>query len=621
MSTATAGSDRVEVIDPGQASRRWPRYALAAILVIGAVMYASALWSGTWGNTYYTAAIRSMSSSFTNFVFGSFDPAGVVTVDKPPLSLWPQVISVWIFGYHDWAVLLPQVIEGVAAIFLLHRAVRMWAGENAALVAALVFALTPITVVTNRTNKPETMLVLTLVAAAYALARSVRAEGPKSRTKWLWFAAFLIGCGFLAKMLAAWIVVPAFVAAYLVGSRATWRRKLFDVAGAAVVLLVGSLWWVAVVDLWPGRKPYVGSSSDGTALDLVLGYNGIGRVFRGEVGGMQDASGNTAFGGETGPGRMFGQVVGGQISWLLPLALIALVVAAVLGVRRFARADTAWRAGWVLWGGWLVVNALVFSFQKGIFHSYYTTVMAPAIGALVGAAAVWAVRVSRESAKAGWLVLPAGVAITAVWAWVLISRNTAWNGWLRWAVVGVAAIAIGLLVLRGLNRAAVVISLVAVLLAPAVWSGIGAFAGPGNPWIPAAGPPAKMMLPAWAMGGGRGAGILSGDQRRILDYAKSRSDGAEIVMAVDGGAEGVTPYIIGTDETVVGIGGFSGTDPAPSVDQLAAWVRAGKLKFILTDSEASGDDPMPGERADWIRRNCAPVLTAGAQRLGECTAG
>ncbi|ALG07957.1 ArnT family glycosyltransferase [Kibdelosporangium phytohabitans] len=668
MTAATVGhAEHVEVAGSGPAPPRWHRYALVAILVTGGVLYASALWNGGWGNGYYTAAIKSMSTSFTNFLFGSFDPAGVVTVDKPPLALWPQVISVWIFGYHDWAVLLPQVIEGVAAIFLLHRAVRMWAGENAALVAALVFALTPITVVTNRTNNTDAMLVLTLVAAAYAFTRAMRTAEARTRTKWLWFAAFLIGCGFLAKMLAAWIVVPAFVAAYLAGSRATWRRKLFDVAGAAVVLLVGSLWWVAVVDLWPGQKPYIGGSADGTALDLVLGYNGLGRVFGGDGPGsgmrtmgpppgggsgggemvFGGPGGGAAFGGESGPGRMFGEAVGGQISWLLPLALIALVVAAVLGFRRFRRfapADTARRAGWVLWGGWLVVNALVFSLQEGIFHPYYTTVMAPAIGALVGAGAGWAVKMYREPQGLSRLVLPASVVVAAAWAWVLISRDTAWNGWLRWAVLGVAALTVLVLLLRKAKRLAIVFSLVAVLLAPGVWSGAGAWAAKGNAGIPMAGPsggnsgggnfairlppgvttPPPGMLPPPGGGPGAANGTLTPDQQKIVDYAKAHSGGAEYVVAIQGGAQAAVPYIMATDENIVSMGGFSGRDPAPSTSQLSTWVKEGKLRFVLGNARGGRGGGMLGESSEvstWVEQNCRQVLTAGNQQLHECTGG
>jgi 4-amino-4-deoxy-L-arabinose transferase-like glycosyltransferase len=622
---------------------RWQRYALVAILALGTVLYGWVLWTGSWGNTYYTAAVKSMSLNFTNFLFGALDPAGTVTIDKPPLALWPQVISVQIFGFHNWSVLLPQVVEGVAAIFLLHRTVRMWAGENAALIAALVFALTPITVMITRTNNTDTMLVLTLVAAAYAFTRAIKAVAPGKRTKWLLFAAFLIGCGFLAKMAAAYVVIPAFFAAYLAASKAPWRRQALDLAGAAGVLVASSLWWVAAVALWPGQKPYVGGSKDGTALDLVLGYNGLGRVFGGEGNGNGGAAtgtpppggggpggsggpgpGGASFGGESGSGRLFNEAVGGQVSWLLPLAMVALVVAAVLGFlrwRRSAPADTANRAGWVLWGGWLVVFALVFSFQKGVFHPYYTTVMAPAIGAVVGAGTVWAFRRYRESEGLGRFVLPACVAVTAAWAWVLISRHTSWHGWLRYAVVIVALAAILVLVLRKVPRAGLGLGLVAVLLAPAVWSGAGAVSTTAIASLPAAGPGEDEM---GSIPGGWDRGELTADERKILDYAKSHSSGAEITLAVEGGAQAATPYLVATDETVLGMGGFDGKDPVPSLDQLSTWVREGRLRFVLTGGGMMMmDEKTVIERSRWVEQNCKPVLTAGGEggTLHECTTG
>ncbi|MFI1488600.1 ArnT family glycosyltransferase [Streptomyces sp. NPDC020747] len=625
MTAADTGQAQQTVhIEPTrQRPRPWPTYALIAILALGTVLYGWVLGTDSWGNTYYTAAVRSMSSSFTNFLFGSFDPAGAVTIDKPPLALWPQVVSVWIFGFHHWSVLLPQVVEGVAVIFLLHRTVRMWAGEKAALIAALVFTLTPITVATTRTNNTDTMLVLTLVAAAYAFTRAMKALEPRTRTKWLLFTAFLLGCGFLAKMAAAYIVVPAFFAAYLAGSKAHWRRQVLDLAGAAVVLLASSLWWVAAVGLWPGTKPYIGGSTDGTALDLVLGYNGLGRVFGGEGngnggGGGFGGPGGASFGGSSGAGRMFGEAVGGQISWLLPSALIALVFAAVLGFRRLRRsapADTANQAGWVLWGSWLLVNTVVFSHQKGVFHPYYTTLMAPAIAALVGVGAVWAFQKYREREGLGRFVLPAGVALSAAWAWVLISRHTSWHGWLRYAVVIVALVAILALVLRKVPKAGIALALGAVLLAPAVWSAAGAVSTAGTPSLPAAGPVADEMPAGWD------SGELTADQRKILDYAKSHSSGAEITLAVEGGSQAAGVYLVADDETVVGMGGFDGKDPVPSVDQLSTWVHEGKLRFVLTGGGMMNADAKTViERTKWIKQNCKPVLTAGQSgTLYECT--
>ncbi|WP_328450266.1 ArnT family glycosyltransferase [Amycolatopsis sp. NBC_00438] len=668
---------------------RWRAWALAGICVAAGVLYAWRIGAGQLGNTYYSAAVKSMTDSFTNFLFGSFDPYGVFTVDKPPMSLWPQALSVLVFGFHGWALLLPQVLEGVAAVFLLHRAVRLWAGENVALLAALILTLTPITVAINRDNNPDTLLVLLLIAAAYAFTRSVQADASRPRTKWLLWCAFFIGCGFVTKMMQAWIVVPGFALAYFLGTSAPVKRRVLDLLGAGVVLVASSFWWVALHDWWPGAKPYMGGSTDGTAWNLIFGYNGFGRIFgnEGNPGGsggprpdlpegitLPSGLGGGAggmFGGDTGLGRMFSASVGGQIAWLLPLALFVLVVVAVQGVlRRAAKqpGDPAPRAGWFAWGGWLLVTAVVFSYAQGIWHPYYTTMLAPAIAAIsaAGLARFW--RAYRGDGAAGWLLLPAAVALTAVWAFVLASRDPSWQGWTRWAVLvaGVVAVA-ALLAARlvearraALSRVSLVLGLVTLLLVPAVWStataatgadlGVMPAAGPsggsggfrpggspdaagGMPQLPAGfpggtgTPPGGGGLPeipggtGGFPGGGRPSGGFGGmmgalngeltdEQHRILDYAKQHGGGAEITLAVDSSASMVAGFIIGSDETVIGMGGFMGSDDSPSVGQLRQWTAEGKLKFVLGGSGGG----MPGmnggagrQRQQWIDQHCTAV--------------
>ncbi|MFS8096202.1 glycosyltransferase family 39 protein [Lentzea alba] len=660
-------------------SSRWHIWALAAICVVAGALYVWAIGAGQVGNSYYSAAAKSMSTSFTNFLFGSFDPAGVVTVDKPPMALWPQAIAVWIFGFHGWAVLLPQVIEGVAAVFLLHRTVRLWAGEKVALLAALIFALTPITVAINRDNNPDTLLVLLLVAAAYAFTRSVKSSESRPRTKWLLWCAFFIGCGFLTKMLQAWIVVPAFALAYLVGTSAPVKRRVLDLLAAGAVLVASSFWWVALHAWWPGAKPYIGGSTDGGAWDLIIGYNGLGRVFggsgnRGPGGGGQpelmiytpngvQTGGSAMFGGQPGATRMFDAATGGQISWLLPLCLLVLAAVSVAGLLRWRRGvpgNPAERAGWFMWGGWLLVTAAVFSFAQGIFHPYYTTMLAPAVAAVsaAGLAMFWRARSFVR------FLLPVGIAITAAWAFVVVSRDASWNGWTRWVVIGVGAVAIvGLL--AGLRRAGLVAALVAVLLTPAVWSTATAARATGNGVMPAAGPvqmgpgrnfsgpppqgqmpqgqtpqdgaqqrqqPGRTGQPQVGMmpgpGGGGPRAELTDEQKRILNYAKENGDGAEITLAIASSAQAASPYIMGSDEVVIAMGGFSGSDNAPSVDQLHAWVDEGKLKFVLSGGDRMGGGP--GGRTDhgrqeWIQQHCTAVDPSAygggtAQTLLECHA-
>ncbi|AQZ70394.1 hypothetical protein BKM31_14625 [[Actinomadura] parvosata subsp. kistnae] len=670
--------------------------------MLAALLYAWSFWTWGWGNTYYSAAVKSMSASVTTFLFGSFDPAGVFTVDKPPMALWPQVISTWVFGYHGWALLLPQAVEGVAAVFLLHRTVRRWAGEGAGLIAALVLAVTPVTVAINRDNNPDTLLVLFLVAAAYALTRALSPGlAPRRATGWLMLAAFFIGCGFTTKMLAAWVCLPAFLLAYLFGTSAPWRRRIGDLAAAGAVLLVSSLWWVALVDLWPGEKPYIGGSTDGTALDLVLGYNGLGRIFGeggpgfgggGPGGGgppempggfqfpgsngeppasytgspapygdfpMPRGGGGGMFGGDAGPGRMFNDAVGGQVSWLLPLALLIIAGVAVLAVlarRRGTAVGPAERGGWLLWGGWLLVNAVVFSFASGIFHSYYTTMLAPAMAALIGTGIV---RIARH--RAGALMAAGAVAVTAAWAWVLISRDTSWNGWLRYAVLAAAVAAIAFLLVvmrRGRPGPAVAAAvLIPSLLAPATWSVAYAFGPPETSTTnPTAGPRGSFGGMPFAAGrgggtggmpgsdrqdasgdtpgdnrqGGRGSGggmpgfggggfgggpmgggaELSAEQRKILDYAVANSGDARIKLAVNSPAMATASYIMSSDEVVIGMGGFTGSDPAPTAEQLDRWVKAGELRYVLSgprQERMMGGQGGGESRTTWITKTCKVV--------------
>lgn len=663
--------------------------ALGAVLALAAVLYGWALGSLGWGNSYYSAAVKSMGKSWTNFLFGSFDSAGVITVDKPPAALWPQVISSKIFGMRGWALILPQVLQGVAAVLVLHRTVRRWAGEGAALVAALVLTLTPITVAINRDNNPDTLLVLLLVSAAYALTRALQAED-RAATWWLCASGFLIGCGFLTKMLAAWMVIPAFAVAWLVGGSGPWIPRVRRLLGAGAILAASSLWWVAMVALWPGDRPYIGGSEDGSAWDLVIGYNGLGRVFGSSDGTPQGMGGGGGFGGPSGLGRMFDTQVGGQISWLLPLCALALAVAvaAVVLSRRGKLPASALlpASGWLLWGTWLVVCAAVFSTQKGIFHPYYTTQLAPAIAALCGGLTAGLVRVHRAGLRWAPLAGVAGVAVSVLWAVVLIRREPDWNGWLVWPVLLVGCAAVVLLALSRrhgrLLTAAVGAAVASVLVAPGAWAlsvpgstdmgGSNPTAGPatlgfgggggmprqsGNGGDLPSGMPSGMPsnmpglsggdgssgqsdepssggmpsgmpsgmptggangMPGGGSGsasggrGGFGGGELTADQRKILKYAVEHAPDARIKLAVEGGAMSASAFILGTDETVIGMGGFTNSDNAPSVAQLKEWTKNGELRYVLGSDTNGGSRPgLSGgyaeQRSDWIADNCTKV--------------
>jgi 4-amino-4-deoxy-L-arabinose transferase-like glycosyltransferase len=693
----TAGTDTSRDDSPRRSW--WPVAALIAICLVSAVLYFWAI-GDSWGNSYYSAAVKSMtanlnSGNLTNFFFGSFDPVGVVTVDKPPMALWVQVLSVEVFGFSKFAVLLPQALAGVAGVFLLHRTVRRWAGEHAALLAALVLALTPITVAINRDNNPDTLLVLLVVVAAYAMTRVV--ENGQRAGSWLLLASFLVGCGFVTKMLQAWMVLPAFLAAYLVGRRASWLRRLAELAGAGVMVIVSSFWWVAATALWPSPKPYFGGSTNGSALDLVFGYNGFGRIFGGAgnmggarrgggaapVGGMAPvggaAPGGAAPGGSGGGGgtfagqagllRMFNDTLGGQISWLLPLSLLVLVsVLAVVVMRwrggRLAEIGRRNAAGWVLWGGWLLTVGLMFSFAQGTMHPYYTTMLAPAVGAIVGAGICLFWHWYRRPRGRSWLLLPFAVAVTVVWAVALVLRNPTWNVWAGYVAAILGALAVCALLLARLSRRGprfspivLTLGLIAILAVPSIWSVATAFASGSNPMggaNPTAGPstgfgPPGMMrpggnnAPAFArtrqgMRGGPGGGTLSAQQQAMVRYVQANAGSRSIPLAVEGGAMSASPYILNSDLTVIGMGGFTGSDNVPSIAQLTQWKQQGKLGFVLVGGGPDGAGGPPGQartgrsgqpgggtssaRSAWVQKSCTPVPPAAyggdAQQLYDC---
>ncbi|WP_328457138.1 glycosyltransferase family 39 protein [Amycolatopsis sp. NBC_00438] len=595
------------------AKPRWQPWALAVVCAAAAALYLWHIGDGRIGNSYYSAAVRSMSTGIRDFLFGSFDGLGVVTLDKPPLGQWPQVLSTALFGFHGWSLLLPQALEGVAAVFLLHRAVRRWAGENTALLAAALLALTPVTVAVDRDNNPDSLLVLLLVAAAYALTRAVRAERPRSATHWLLACAALLGFGFTTKMLQAWIVVPGFAVAYLAGPGAGLRRKAADLLGAAVVLVVTSGWWIALVDLWPGTKPYIGGSTDGSAWQLLWGYNGFSRILGGDAtlpgGGLPSGMvlppgvrlppGGLVkvFGGEPGAGRLFGDLAGGQISWLLPLALVLLAAAAVAGCRA-PRADRARTAGWLLWGSWLVVTGLLFSFAHGTWHPYYTAVLAPPMAALIAAGVAWLWRTrARWPARA---VLAVGFLLTGGWAFVLIGRTPGYHGWTAAAaLIGAIAAAAAVSVPR-LVRPGVVLGLAAVVLTPAVWSVATATAGTDNGPLPTAGP---------ALGGAPAPVALSPQEQRILSYARQHSGGTAITLLIDGSAMFTAPYLITTGDPVVGVGGFLGTDDVPTPATLQRWVADGTIKYVLSYTAPGDPGPTGVQRARsaWFDAHCTTL--------------
>ncbi len=470
--------------------QRWARPALIALLLLTAVAYLVDLSASGYANSFYAAAVQAATKSWKAFFFGSLDSSSFITTDKPPASIWVMALSGRIFGFSSWSMLVPQALEGVAAVALLHATVKRWFGAPAGLAAGAMLAITPVAALMFRFNNPDALLVTLLVAAAYCLVRAIEAGG----TRWILATGALIGFAFLAKLGQALLVVPAFGLVYLIATPTALRRRIAALLAGFASLVVCAGWWVAIIALLPaGSRPFIDGSPDNNIFNLILGYNGLQRLFGngGSAGGGGVGGGGSSFSGAPGTLRLFDDLMGGQASWLLPLALLALV--AGLWARRSAPRTDRTRAALLLWGGWLIVTAAVFSYSQGIIHTYYAVALAPPIAALVaiGGWQLW----QRRGALRARVLAAVAVTLTGVWSYILLDRTPGWQPWLRMVVLAATVVALGGLLsaalYRPLARRASVVAIAAALIAgfagPAAYA-VQTVASAHTGSIPSAGP-------------------------------------------------------------------------------------------------------------------------------------
>src|SRR5437868_4136989 len=519
----------------------WQRLALGAILVVAAVLNVWQLSQVGYGNTYYAAAVRSMLQNWHAFLFNAFDANGFVTIDKPPLGFWLQVASAKLVGYSGLSLILPQALAGVLSVAVLYRLVSRTFGAGAGLLAALALAVMPVSVAANRSNIVDSTLVLVTLLGAWAVLRAAET----GRLRWLLLCAVLVGLGFNVKMLQAYLVVPAFGLLYLLAAPRRWTTRVWHLAVATVALLAISLSWVTAVDLTPAsQRPYVGSSTHNSALELALGYNGLqrltGNVFgRGprpsrsagtttatarSEGTPNSAAPGGANGGFTrgetgnpGPLRLVNSALGGQASWLLALALLGMIAAAWRRLPRFPLDRR--EQSLVLWGMWLLTMGIFFSIA-GFFHAYYLVMLAPAIAALAGIGLVALWHDYRRPGWRGW-ALPAALLATAAVQAAMLSAYPDWSRWLTPLVVGTTLVAAGALALGRLSQrwglhvavGAAALGVVSLLAAPTAWAAATVANGDGG-LTPSAGPRAQDTGFPGGGGGPFGPGAPSSLQAR-----------------------------------------------------------------------------------------------------------
>ncbi|WP_372465924.1 ArnT family glycosyltransferase [Nocardia spumae] len=577
----------------------WRRLSLVALLAGTALLYSWDLGAGGWANEFYAAAVQAGSQSWKAMLFGSSDAANAITVDKTPGALWVMDLSARVFGFNSWSLLVPQAVEGVLAVAALYAGVRRVAGHRPGILAGAVLALTPVAALMFRFDNPDSMLVLLLTVAAYGVLRAIEKD---SAAWWLPLAGVAVGFGFLAKMMQAFVVLPVFAVVYLLAAHAPWRTRLIRSVSAVVAVVVSAGWYLAVVALWPAAdRPYIGGSQHNSVLELTLGYNGFGRLTGDEVGGL----GNMNY--DVGWARLFGSEMGGQIAWLIPAALI-LGAAGLWLTRRAPRTDPV-RASLLLWLGWLVLTGAIFSFAGGILHPYYTVALAPAIAGSVaiGAAQLWR---RRDDIRAT-AVLSGALVVTTVLACLLLARTGDWMPWLRpvVAVAGVGAAALLLVVgrlPRALAAGVVAVALAAGLAGPTAYA-LATASTPHTGAIPSAGPssghfPGGMRMAGGSTAGGGsaaadGPGRMGGPMGGLLGGITVSSN---TVAALNDNASGYTwvaaavgsnsaaAYQLATGNPVMAVGGFNGTDPAPTLAQFEEYVAQHKIHYFIGGAGMAG---------------------------------
>ena len=615
--------------------RCWDTLAMIAIVLLAGFLNIYQLNRMGYANSYYAAAVQSMAQSWHAFFYGAIDSVGFITVDKPPVALWVQALSVRVFGFNSWSLLLPQALAGIASVLIVGHLVRRRWGRMAGMLAALGLAITPISVAINRTNNMDSLLVLVSLLATWSMIKATE----RGSLRWLLTSVALVGVGFNIKMLQAFLIAPALYALYLVGTKLNLKRKIVHLAIATVVLFAVSLSWATIVDLTPAdQRPYIGGSSTNSVYNLLLDYNGIGRITgeENQPGGNAPNMDNRTddgtrpnFGGAGAPNqaggmfnsgtpgvtRLFSQVVGPQASWLVPLGVIGLVLGwRRIRVRRKGVALNRQGQDLVLWGTWLVTDFVVFSFASGIFHSYYLSSMAPAIAALfgIGAALLW-----RRYRRGGWRawLLPLALLATAALQIYFVRGYAGWSAWLVPIIgVGTALAVLSLLIgrvrrsdLRRWGRIGLIMGVLSLAIAPTAWATTPVF-GSGNATMPQATPE---LLTSNGNNRMMGFGNATMNQNsKLISFLEANRNGATYLLAAQSSMTSA-PIIIASKQPVLTMGGFNGGDPAPTLEQLQTLIKNNDVRYVLTGGR--GGPPSANSTSSinsWVTQTCTAVDTS-----------
>lgn len=546
------------------------------------------------GNIFYAAGVKSMLTSWHNFLYLSFDPAGFLAMDKAPLALWIQTICSKVFGLNSWALIGPQALAGVLSVYIIYRMVGRSIGRWWGLFAAFTLSITPISIVTNRNNTPDALLTMFLLLAAWALIRATES----GKLRWLLISSALVAVAFNTKLLQILLVLPAFVTLYLVAANISWKQRLINLFFAIMCFLIIAAPWVLMVELTPeDQRPYISSTQGNSMLELIFGYNGVTRLWG------EDWS---ALIGVPGPQRLFVKENAGQISWLLPIAFAG-AVASVVRLRCWSRRDvfeadpdaSATRNDLLLWGTWLGMCLLYFS-ASTFYHRYYMTTMAPAVAALAahGAHEIWSIWNSATTYK--WFALLA-LLLNAATQILFLIPFPKYAAWLIPIVVVLNLIGLSSLFFRvTVQRIGLLLGVASLSIAPVVWTFYPVL-NCAHHTLPIAGPQECEPF----------------EERPYLDpelmsYLYANRQGAQYMAATYD--TGISAFgIMESGEPFLTMGGYRGTDPILSLREFEQMVRAGEVRIILRLTESPIENAQE-EIYHWVQAHC-PVAELGSQGI------
>jgi 4-amino-4-deoxy-L-arabinose transferase-like glycosyltransferase len=629
---------------------------LILILLLGTFLRFYKLGADGYGNMYYAATVKSMLTSWHNFFYAAYEPGGSVSVDKPPLGFWLQAISAGILGINGFALALPQALAGMLSIVVVYYLIKRPFGEPAGLVAAFFLAITPITVVTERNNTIDGTLVLVLLLAIWALIRSIR----KGSFPYLLICLILVGIGFNIKMLQAYMILPAVYLTYLIAARQKWWMRILHLAGATVLLVVVSLSWVIAFDLTPAsERPYAGSSTENSMLELVVGHNGLARLeklrpfsgLQGALypppagtnpqnpiqggnlpnrprsgiqplpGGQLPPYGNPAQPpsgaaqtsirqnevGAAGFLRLFSNPLDDEASWLLILALLTIPLTGAM-VTWYRPLDDKWTS-WLVWTLWLIPMLLFFSFTTGLWHTYYLIMLGPGIAALSGMS-VWSIeQLYQRNRLAGWLATLLLTGGTLAYEIILLNRYLPSAAWVIELAVLLALTGLILAACRpaALRPLAVVCLAISLALPPLAWSVVSVTNPLPDSNLPHAGPGDVKNNNAAHVGD------LNPFQAAVLQITLANTDPDTYLLA-GLSANQTAAYILATGRPVLALGGFSGNDNIFTLDELRAKIDSGELRYVLVSQELS---KQYAEFSKYVGNTCRIVPLPGMRPQGQ----